>query len=138
MAGAQHYITVTRPELSYSVSEVCQFLSQPQEEHWKPIKRLLRYLRGTLNHGLLFRPAPDHLTLGLYAYCNDCRHITGALLSRNPVMHSNTKHIELDNFFGYGRESSTSSFVECVPSEHQVVDILTKAMSTTRSVTHKD
>lgn len=57
VVGAMQYATITRPEISFSVSNVCQFLSQPLEEHWKAVKRILRYLQGTTSYGLLLKPA---------------------------------------------------------------------------------
>jgi len=57
IVGGLQYVTVTRPEISYSVNKVCQFLSAPLEDHWKAVKRILRYLQGTIHHGLLIKPA---------------------------------------------------------------------------------
>lgn len=68
--GALQYATLTRPELSYFVNKVCQFLSNPLEEHWKAVKRILRYLSGTLTHGLLLQPAPKHQPLSLLGFCD--------------------------------------------------------------------
>ena len=51
---ALQYSTIVRPELSYAVNKVCQFMSHPLEAHWTAIKRILRYLKGTLHHGLHF------------------------------------------------------------------------------------
>lgn len=51
MVGALQYATITRSEICYSVSNVCQFLAQPLDEHWKAVKRILRYLNGTISHG---------------------------------------------------------------------------------------
>lgn len=65
IVGALQYVTITRPEISFSVNKACQFLSQPLESHWAAVKRILRYLNGTLNHGLLLQPslqAPLKLT----------------------------------------------------------------------------
>src|ERR1044072_9286976 len=56
IVGALQYATLTRPEISFSVNKVCQFLSQPLEEHWQTAKRILRYLKRTIHHGLLLRP----------------------------------------------------------------------------------
>ena len=52
MVGALQYVTITRPEISFSVNRVCQFMQNPIEEQWKVMKRILRYLQGTLHHGL--------------------------------------------------------------------------------------
>ncbi|XP_016168266.1 uncharacterized protein LOC107610775 [Arachis ipaensis] len=50
--GSLQYLTVTRPEISYSVHKLAQFIQSPLKSHWKMIKRVLRYLNGTFNHGL--------------------------------------------------------------------------------------
>jgi histone deacetylase 1/2 len=57
VVGALQYATITRPELSFSVNKVCQFMHTPMVEHWKVVKRILRYLKGSLSYGLLLKPA---------------------------------------------------------------------------------
>ena len=53
--GSLIYASVgTRPDISYSVGVLSQFTSHPGQEHWKGIKRVFRYLKGTLNHCLEF------------------------------------------------------------------------------------
>ena len=53
--GALQYVLITRPELTFYVNKVSQFMPIPQEHHWKAVKRILRYLKGTLDHGLLIK-----------------------------------------------------------------------------------
>jgi hypothetical protein len=43
-----------RPDISYAVSMLSQFTSNPSDDHWKGVKRILRYLNGTKDHGLFF------------------------------------------------------------------------------------
>ncbi|GJX58966.1 ribonuclease H-like domain-containing protein [Tanacetum coccineum] len=53
LAGALQYLTFTRPDISYAVQQVCLFMHDPQEEsHFSALKRILRYVRGTLDYGL--------------------------------------------------------------------------------------
>ncbi|CAM8976219.1 unnamed protein product [Rhodiola kirilowii] len=59
IVGALQYVTITRPEISYSVNRVCQFMHSPSDHHWAAVKRILRYLKGTIDDGLLFRPSRD-------------------------------------------------------------------------------
>ena len=70
IVGALQYATITRPAISFSVNKVCQFLSAPQEEHWKAVKRILRYLQGTLHHGLLLTPASTTEPLAITGFCD--------------------------------------------------------------------
>lgn len=48
IVGALQYVTLTRPEISYSVNKVCQFMSNPLLSHGQGVKRILRYIQGTL------------------------------------------------------------------------------------------
>lgn len=52
IVGALQYLTLTRPYLSFLVNKVCQFLHAPTTQHWTAVKRILRYVRGTLGYGL--------------------------------------------------------------------------------------
>jgi histone deacetylase 1/2 len=55
IAGALQYLTLTRPDISYAVGQICLHMHAPHDVHWALIKRLLRYLRGTTSHGLVIR-----------------------------------------------------------------------------------
>ena len=48
------YLTVTRPNISYAVHIVSQFMAAPCSLHYAAVLRILRYLKGTLFHGLHF------------------------------------------------------------------------------------
>lgn len=66
---ALQYATITRPEICYAVNKVCQFMAHPLESHWLAVKRILRYLKGTITSGLLFTPAST-VPFSLQAYCD--------------------------------------------------------------------
>ncbi|GKF12060.1 ribonuclease H-like domain-containing protein, partial [Tanacetum coccineum] len=52
LAGALQYLTFTRPDISYAVQQVCLFMHDPREPHFSALKRILRYVCGTLTSGL--------------------------------------------------------------------------------------
>jgi histone deacetylase 1/2 len=52
LAGALQYLTITRPDISYAVQQICLFMHDPRAPHLQLLKRVLRYLRGTMNYGL--------------------------------------------------------------------------------------
>jgi histone deacetylase 1/2 len=52
IVGALQYFTLTRPGIAFSVNKVCQFLYTPTTVHWTTVKRILRFLRGTISLGL--------------------------------------------------------------------------------------
>ncbi|KAD3336925.1 hypothetical protein E3N88_32445 [Mikania micrantha] len=51
MVGALQYVTLSRPDITFAVNKVCQFMHSPTDNHWSAVKRILRYLHGTANHG---------------------------------------------------------------------------------------
>ena len=63
LAGTLLYLTLTRPDLAYTVQQVCLFMHDPREPHLVLIKRILRYVKGTLSTGLHLSFGPvDSLT----------------------------------------------------------------------------
>jgi hypothetical protein len=59
MVGSLNYLTTTRPDISYSVSVLSQFMAKPHESHWNATKAVLRYLKGTLDYGIKYTDASD-------------------------------------------------------------------------------
>jgi len=57
LAGALQYLTFTRPDISYAVQQICLHMHDPREPQLAALKRILRYVRGTLHLGLLLRPS---------------------------------------------------------------------------------
>ncbi|KAJ4758161.1 polyprotein [Rhynchospora pubera] len=82
VVGALQYVTITRPEITFPVNKCSQFMHSPTTAHWSAVKRILRYLNGTLDHGLRFTSSSS-LTLHAYsdsdwAGCPDDRRSTSA------------------------------------------------------------
>jgi len=80
LAGALQYLTLTRPDLAYAVQQVCLFMHDPREPHMALVKRILRYVKGTLSSGLHIGTGPvDSLTAYTdadWAGCPDSRRST--------------------------------------------------------------
>jgi hypothetical protein len=53
--GSLMYLMVsTRPDLAAAVGMFSRFCQNPRKEHWEGVKRILRYIKGTRSHGLVF------------------------------------------------------------------------------------
>ncbi|XP_021974939.1 uncharacterized mitochondrial protein AtMg00810-like [Helianthus annuus] len=66
LVGALQYLTITRPDLSYAVNQDSQHLQSPTTAHFQSVKRILRYVKGTIFFGLTFS-RPQKTTLVGYS-----------------------------------------------------------------------
>jgi hypothetical protein len=54
--GSLMFIMVcTRPDIAFAVGQVAQFCQNLKKAHWNAVKRIMAYLRGTYNYGIIFR-----------------------------------------------------------------------------------
>jgi hypothetical protein len=90
LVGGLQYLTMTRPDLSFVVNKVCQYLHEPRTPHWSAVKRILRYVRYTVDTGLLFRASSSTLLSAFsdadWAGNMDDRRSTGGMLSSMEVI----------------------------------------------------
>lgn len=54
LVGALQHLTWTKPNLSFFVNLVYQFMCSPRQSHFQIVKIILRYLRGSIDLGLWF------------------------------------------------------------------------------------
>ena len=97
IVGALQYLTFTRPDIAFSVNQACQFMHNPMESHVVAVKRILRYLKGTIDFGIWFKPGLLHL----HAYSdadwagdpNDRRSVSGFIvyLGSSPISWASKK-----------------------------------------------
>ncbi|KAM2479128.1 hypothetical protein PS1_002899 [Malus domestica] len=92
LVGALQYLTFTRPDLSYSVNVACQYMNSPIEVHYALVKRILRYIQGTINCGLTYSAPSDYSITAFSdsdwaANPNTRRSITGFVvyIRNNPI-----------------------------------------------------
>ncbi|KAL0559071.1 hypothetical protein IC582_003660 [Cucumis melo] len=67
LVGSLRYLTCTRPDILFSVGLVSRFMESPTTTHLKVAKRILRYLRGTLDYGLFYSSSKE---FKLEGYCD--------------------------------------------------------------------
>ncbi|XP_022871003.1 uncharacterized protein LOC111390228 [Olea europaea var. sylvestris] len=75
LVGALQHLTITRPDIAHAVNSVSQFLHAPTNDHFLAVKRILRYVKGTIHYGLHFRPSTSPGALVAYSDADwtDCR-----------------------------------------------------------------
>ncbi|RVX00083.1 Retrovirus-related Pol polyprotein from transposon RE1 [Vitis vinifera] len=148
LIGKLIYLTITRPDLTYSVNKLSQFLSQPRRPHLQAVYRILQYIKGS--PGKVSRSSAEaeyramaHVTCELtwlIALLKDlgvphtqpallyCDNQAALHIAANPVFHERTKHIEIDCHIV--REKIQTGMLKTlhVASQHQLADILTKPL----------
>ena len=55
LVGSLLYLTITRPDLTFSASLLSRFMQEPREKHMLAAKRVLRYVKGTLDYGIEYK-----------------------------------------------------------------------------------
>ncbi|GJY90588.1 retrovirus-related pol polyprotein from transposon TNT 1-94 [Tanacetum coccineum] len=80
MIGSLMYLTSSRPDLNYVVCLCARYQAKPTEKHLQAVKRIFRYLNGTINMGLWYSKDTD-MSLTAYADadhagCQDTRRST--------------------------------------------------------------
>ncbi|GJV66525.1 retrovirus-related pol polyprotein from transposon TNT 1-94 [Tanacetum coccineum] len=80
MVGSLMYLTASRPDLVFAVCMCARYQAKPTKKHLEAIKRVFRYLKGTINMGLWY-PKDNAMSLTAYADadhagCQDSRRST--------------------------------------------------------------
>nr|GFC86397.1 uncharacterized mitochondrial protein AtMg00810-like [Tanacetum cinerariifolium] len=80
MIGTLLYLTASRPDLQFAICMCARYQARPTEKHVHAVKRIFRYLRGTVNRGLWY-PKDSSVALTAFAdadhaRCQDTRRST--------------------------------------------------------------
>jgi hypothetical protein len=81
LLGALQYLTLTRPDISFSVNKVCQYLHALTTVHLTAVKRILRFLKHILGMGLNIQQSSSIVVSAFsnadWAGCTDDKKLTG-------------------------------------------------------------
>lgn len=98
IVGCLQYLSLTRPDIAFSVNKLSQFMTKPTDIHWTTVKRLLCYLHPTAHFGLFLKwNSPFHLhgfsDADWVGNSDDCTSTTGYIifLGSNPISWSSRK-----------------------------------------------
>ncbi|GAA0153068.1 transmembrane signal receptor [Lithospermum erythrorhizon] len=198
MIGSLLYLTASRPDIAHSVGVCARFQAAPKESHLNLVKRIIKYVQGTLNHGLLYTFDTDNSLVG---YCDTdwagnaedrkstsggcfflgnnlvswfsrkqnsvslstaeaeyiaagsgctqliwmkqmveeygvnpgvmtlyCDNMSAISISKNPVQHSRTKHIDIRHHFIRELVENKVIQIEHMSTDKQIADIFTKGL----------
>lgn len=64
LVGGLLYLTATRPDLMFSASYLSRYLKEPKAKHFKEAKRVLRYIKGTTDIGLMYSAVKEPKLVG--------------------------------------------------------------------------
>nr|GEV82794.1 retrovirus-related Pol polyprotein from transposon TNT 1-94 [Tanacetum cinerariifolium] len=171
MIGSLLYLTASRPGIMFSVCLCAHFQEDPKTSHLEAVKRIFRYVKGTMHLGLWYPKGSGIETIvyadsdhaGVYVdrkstsaeyvsarkACQQALWMKQALvdydirlddiptmcdnkgaidLSKNPVQHSHTKHIEIRHHFLRDNVQKGNVSIEKVSLEDNIADILTKPL----------
>jgi len=202
LIGSLLYLTASRPDIMFSIFLCARFQTNPKESHLKAGKRILKYLRGTVNVGLWY---PKGASLSLTGYSDSdfagckldrkstsgtchslgasliswhskkqacvalstanakyvavgsccsqilwlkqqlsdygliltkiplkCDNTSAISLTKNPVQHSRTKHIEIRHHFIRDQVRNENCEVQFIETDKQLVDFFTKPLARER------
>ncbi|TXG69283.1 hypothetical protein EZV62_004218 [Acer yangbiense] len=99
LVGNLIFLIATRSDIMYAVSLISRFIEKSFSNHWEAAKRILRYVRGMLDH-----------------------------VSKDSVLHGRTKHIRMRFHFLRELVNERLVDVKYCKSEEQVADIFTKPL----------
>ncbi|KAK6163684.1 hypothetical protein DH2020_000548 [Rehmannia glutinosa] len=145
MIGSLLYLTASRPDILHAVCLCARFQSNPKESHMSAVKRIFRYLKGTIQYGL-FYPKNENFSLKGYSdldYAGNiddrkstsrsCQFLGDCLVSwfskkQNCVSLSTAESEYISAAFCCTQLLWMKQTLDFVTTENQIADIFTKAL----------
>ncbi|KAF2895017.1 hypothetical protein ILUMI_11159, partial [Ignelater luminosus] len=150
--------TTTRPDLSAAMSYLSRYQDYGNNDIWICLKRVLRYIKGSINLKLTYHRNEDAQSLEGYAdsdwgsnlvdQCLWLKEILNDLfiqiknpiiihednigcihIINNPEKHQRTKHIDIKHHFIREKVANGEVKLKKTPSNEQLADIMTKALT---------
>ncbi|GAA0147692.1 hypothetical protein LIER_36567 [Lithospermum erythrorhizon] len=141
IVGALRYLRFTRPDIQYDVNQVCQYMHQPLVSQFTTVKRILRYLNGTMNYGLNINGGlATSLTVYAatdWAACPTTHRSTSGFclfLGSTMVSWSSKKQAMISRSRAEDDEQVAKGVlkVSYIPIAYQLADFFTKSLTTAR------
>nr|GEY80867.1 uncharacterized mitochondrial protein AtMg00810-like [Tanacetum cinerariifolium] len=137
MIGTLLYLTASRHDLQFAICMYARYQARPTEKHLHAVKRLFRYLRGTVNRGLWYlKDSSISLTAFVdadHAGCQDTRRSTsGSLQFLGDRLISWLEHIDIRYHFIKKHVENGAIKLYFVNTKYQLADIFTKALGRER------
>ncbi|CAJ2635655.1 unnamed protein product [Trifolium pratense] len=198
MIGSLLYLTASRPDITFAVGVCARYQAEPKMSHLAQVKRILKYVNGTCDYGILYTHGENSMLVGYcdadWAGCADdrkstsgacfflgnnliswfskkqncvslstaeaeyiaagsscsqllwmkqmlleynvvqdamalyCDNLSAINISKNPIQHSRTKHIDIRHHFIRDLVEEGIITLEHIATEEQLADIFTKAL----------
>ncbi|XP_035829983.1 secreted RxLR effector protein 161-like [Helianthus annuus] len=84
LVGSLMYLTNTRPDIMFAVSKISRFMECPKKSHWEAAKRILKYIKDTLDQGITYSKGGKRKLMGFsdndYAWNIDDSKITSGYI----------------------------------------------------------
>ncbi|KAA0060549.1 Cysteine-rich RLK (receptor-like protein kinase) 8 [Cucumis melo var. makuwa] len=145
LVGKLIHLSHTRPDISFVVSAVSQFMQAPYEEHMETTPG-----KGSKKQSVVARSSAEaeyramslriceeiwlqKVLSDLHQECETplklfCDNKAAISVANNPVQHDKTKHVDIDQHFVKERLDSRSICIPYIPSSRQVAEVLTKGL----------
>ncbi|GJV94413.1 retrovirus-related pol polyprotein from transposon TNT 1-94 [Tanacetum coccineum] len=127
MIGSLMYLTSNRPDLIFAVCMCARYQAKPTKKHLHAVKRIFRYLKGTIDMGLWY--SKDSISIcrcKLRRVSSDNESAIDLCCSN--VQHSRSKHIDVRYHFIKEQVENRVVELNFVKTEYQLADIFTKAL----------